>query len=231
MFIDPRIRVLSLVMFGAAVATGGRAVVLLGAGLVGFAYVVVDNVHALAAWRMVKRMRWIFLSIVVFYFWFTPGHPLTSLDASWLPTVEGVQSGLLRVLALVTLVMVVNLVLQTTARESLLMALLWCLRPLRWLGLPHERFAVRMMLVLNAVPRVQTLYPGGANPGSSVRARAGALGAGISEWFVHVIDAADREPTEPVEVAGGAALEWTQWLVPVVLAMFLVVAHTLDRAG
>jgi hypothetical protein len=206
-------------------------VVVLGASLVACGYVLVAAAHVAAAWRMMKRMRWIFLSIVVFYFWFTPGHEFATSESPWLPTVEGVQQGLLRILALASLILAVNLLLQTTSREALLGALLWALRPLRRVGLQHERFAVRMTLALNAVPRVQAMIPRPAVRPGTLRERAAALGTGVGALFARVVDDAERQPLDSIELAPLARLSWTQWWMPALLIALFTLARAVDRLG
>lgn len=231
MSIDPRMRLVCLVVFGAGVATGTPGAVLIGASLVGCGYILTRDVQLAAAWRMVKRMRWLFLSIIVFYFWFTPGHGIGAVASPWSPTMEGVQQGLLRVLALVTLVLAVNLLLQTTSREALLTALLWVLSPLRRIGFSYERFAVRMMLVLDAVPRVQTLYQRDAVTPGTLRERVAALADGFGALFGRVIAGAERQSLEPIQIESATALNWPQWLIPIGLAGIFALASSVGNLG
>jgi energy-coupling factor transporter transmembrane protein EcfT len=231
MSIDPRVRVVCLVVFGGAMALGSPAVVLVGAALVACGYVAAAGAHIAAAWKMMKRMRWIFLSIVVFYFWFTPGHPFPGADSRWLPTAEGVRHGALRLVSLAALILAVNLLLQTTQRDALLGALLWALRPLRRVGLDHERFAVRMTLALNAVPRVQAMIPRAQSRPGTLRERAAALGAGIGALFARVMDDADRQPLDAIELVPPARVGLVQWLLPVALIALFALARAIDRLG
>jgi len=75
---------------------------------------------------------------------FTPGRLLFSAWP-WGPTVEGLAGGGQRIASLVL-------------RPALISAILWCLMPLAWVGLPRERLAVRIALTLDAVDSVQVIY-------------------------------------------------------------------------
>jgi energy-coupling factor transport system permease protein len=213
----PAIRIVSLIVLGSTMALSQGRAILFAAALVLALYAATSTLHLAPAWRMLKRMRWLFLSIIVFYFWFTPGEPLVDAAAQWLPTVQGVVQGSMRIVALVTLVLAVNLLLQTTARPQLLAGLLWCTRPLRWFGFAHERLAVRLTLVIEAVPQVQALYSESRGGTLGVRARLARLGDGVAALFARVLERAEQDELNPVEVQTAANPPWYQWAVPILI--------------
>ncbi len=155
------VRILSLLIFVAVMATGQLRVLLIGVALlIGAAIGVWQHhrgfdVHSLL--RMMRRVRWLLLAILILYGWFTPGAALIPAWAPYSPSLEGLQQGLLRAAVLLAIVAAVYLLITTTPRGDLVAGLLWCGRPLRRLGVDDQRFAVRLVLALEAVPEVQTL--------------------------------------------------------------------------
>ena len=158
-YMHPVIRIVSFVVMTAFLAQGRLAAILLALAVLLALSLHLDGAAWHGAWRLLYRMRWLFLSIAVIYLWLTPGTPLIpSLPsfAEWLPTVEGFWQGLLRSASLALMVTAASVLLAITPRDEILSALHWMLSPLRLLRFPHERFAVRAALSLEAVTQVQT---------------------------------------------------------------------------
>ncbi|MGD8546348.1 MAG: hypothetical protein PVG50_00245 [Thiohalophilus sp.] len=110
----------------------------------------------LSQWRrvfgMLRRLRWLLLSVLVIYGWFSPGELLQwPLPEYLLPSRQGLELGLLRVLILVLILLAAGILLTTTSRDQLIAALFWLLTPLRALHVPVERVAVRLALTLHYV--------------------------------------------------------------------------------
>lgn len=209
----PLIRIVSFLVFAALVATGHVAQLAFAAFLVAAAYSVTANAQLKAAWPLLRRMRWLFLSLLVVYFWFTPGQPLLPAIASQ-PTLEGVLEGLQRISALALLALAASLLMQSMTREVLITALYRLLLPLRWLGVQPERVAVRITLTLEAVTEVQQLLAGQLREHNASRnpvARISAVSAGL---FQTVIDRAEHTPCTTLNIATGARPPAAQWLIP-----------------
>jgi len=101
------------------------------------------------------RLKWLLLSILILYGWFTPGIPLIAEpELNW-PSREGLVVGLQRALVLVLLVGAVKLALLGIAREQLAAGLIWMAQPLQWLGVNTQKIAVRLALCLDAVPELE----------------------------------------------------------------------------
>lgn len=105
----------------------------------------------LSSYNMIRRLRWLLLSILVLALWFTPGEALFDAYTQWSPTWEGLEFGVLRVAILVEIVMAVNILLITTKIEELIAALQWLLTPMAWLGVNGDKLALRIAMTLNAV--------------------------------------------------------------------------------
>jgi hypothetical protein len=226
----PVIRVISLIVLGSVMALSQGRAVLFATSLVLALYVATSTTHLAPALKMLRRMRWLFISIVGFYFWFTPGEPLFGIVSSWLPSVEGLQLGGARIAALVTLVLAVNLLLQTTPRDTMVSAVLWLTQPLRWLGFAHERLAVRLTLVFEAVREVQSLYA--AVPTSVERRMPLArFGDRVATLFEQTLQRADAQELHELRVDISASPPWYQWLYPLFTAIAMLAVLASERLG
>jgi energy-coupling factor transporter transmembrane protein EcfT len=223
------IKIVTFLVFGAALSFGGDRALALGLLLLVMLYLLGprDGLHS--AGRLLARMRWFFLSIALVYLFFTPGRLLLSAWP-WGPTLEGAHEGLLRIGVLVLIVLGVNLLLRTTERAALLGGILWCLYPLSWFGLPHERLAVRIALTLDAVGEVQGVYRHGARGGEGqaarqpIAARIARIGDVARRLFVATVEAAEAVPVQDIELPAESRPPLLQWLYPLVLgALFYLV--------
>ncbi|TPW14387.1 MAG: hypothetical protein FD130_1379 [Halothiobacillaceae bacterium] len=181
----------------------------------------------LAALRMLKRMRFFFLSIAILYFWFTP-HAITLGEASLagLPSLAGIQEGALRLVALLLVVVAVNLLLQTTTRDQLLVAIYWYARPLALMGISPVRVAVRITLILGSVDEAQVMVRSvsATRASSGLKKRIAALGALAGQLLHAAISRAQQAELTIVSVSQdytGSPPGW-QWFYPVGLLLFFV---------
>lgn len=214
----PLIRIVSFLVFAALVATGHAAQLAFAALLVAVGYGITANAQLKVAWPLLRRMRWLFLSLLVVYLWFTPGQPLLPAIASQ-PTLEGVLEGLQRITALALLAMAASLLMQSMTREILITALYRLLSPLRWLRVQPERIAVRITLTLEAVTEVQQLLTEqlSEHPADTRRnpvARISAVSAGL---FQAVIARAENTPRTTLSITTGDRPSTVQWLMPLAL--------------
>ncbi|QKT04595.1 hypothetical protein HUS23_12650 [Ectothiorhodospiraceae bacterium 2226] len=216
----PTIRVVAFLVFSVFVASAHPAALLLAAALVAALYLRTDLARGLAAaWRMLRRLRWLLLSILVLYGWFTPGTPLLPLQdvAGWLPTWQGVTEGGRRVAVLVLMVLAISHLLQHTSRAGLIAALRWLGTPLRPLGLDPDRLALRVVLVLETLSEVQDLV------GKRVQAlRAEGLSRAASarvaaDVFAEVVRRAEAMAPQTVELPSDRPRPH-EWLYPAALA-------------
>lgn len=169
-------------------------------------------------WPMLKRLRWFFLSIVVVYWWFTPGIPVISYDHVLVPSEEGVIEGMIHLVVLVMLVAGVHLLLSTTPKPSLMAALLWLLRPLKIFGLTTDKLALRMTLTLEAADKLRSLPPHDFPRQSShwLTAVATRCTAAVNE----VIRQAKAAPLIPYTIPSIQSPPLLQWVYPVSFLLF-----------
>jgi energy-coupling factor transport system permease protein len=176
------------------------------------------------------------LSILIVYLFFTPGILLWP-DVLWGPTQQGLTQGLMRIAVLVLIVAAVNVLISSTGQEEFLSAISWCLQPLSWLGLSHERLAVRISLTLATVGVLRTAY-------RQVPREAVATNATTSEPRLrHIANTAHRLFAEVVNDAEQATLQTIalpeqtqppllQWIIPVLLlALLLAVSVVTTDVG
>ncbi|WP_455203617.1 hypothetical protein [Kaarinaea lacus] len=229
----PSIRIVTFLSFGIFVAFGGFLELLFGFLLV-LCFYIVAHAHLLKAnWHMLKRMRWLFLSMVIIYLWFTPGEALLSQWPQISPTLEGIKLALLRVGSLVLIVLAVNVLIKAVPHEKTMAGLLWLLTPMRWLGLSQERLALRLTLTFTLIEEVQYVQQLVKKSSSSsvsmgltqtdgfvarVSRRINAIGDYAATLFNAVLNQAQTTPVQTIALQSDCqAPPLLQWLVPAVL--------------
>ena len=97
---------------------------------------------------LVRRSRWLMLSIVLLFSFSTPGQHLSGWPGSLGVTLEGLAQAWEHVARLVLLLVTLAIVHEWLGTAGLMTSLYWWLGPLsRWKNL-RERIVVRLMLVL-----------------------------------------------------------------------------------
>ena len=223
----PVIRIVSFVVLTAFLALGDAANILVAAFILGFLHFKLDGPARQAAWRLLRRMRWLFLSIAVIYLWFTPGAPLipgAASFAAWLPTVDGLWLGALRISALALMATAAALLLSVTARDEILGALRWLMAPLGRLRFPDERFAVRVALSLEAVTRMQSQVPAALAAAGEAAGPSARIDAVAAALFGTVMREAEAADCAPISLPAYSSPPLIQWTLP--LLLFVVMAAT-----
>lgn len=98
---------------------------------------------------MLRRARWLLLSLLLIYAFATPGDLLFPLLGAFSPSLQGMRGGALQAWRLALLLVALALLLRSCPRESLLSGLYALLRPFRAIGLNPDRVAVRLWLTLH----------------------------------------------------------------------------------
>lgn len=100
-------------------------------------------------WRMLRRMRFIIASVVILFAWQTPGTSALPMLANWSPSVDGLQLAIWHSCGLLSIAAIVVLMCRKLDARAWVDGLHALLHPFAWTGLPAERLAVRLMLVLD----------------------------------------------------------------------------------
>lgn len=98
--------------------------------------------------HMVRRARWLLLSLLLIYAFATPGDALFPALGTFSPSLQGLQGGGLQAWRLLLLLLALGWLLQSCPRDSLLSGLYVLMRPFRAVGLDADRVAVRLWLTL-----------------------------------------------------------------------------------
>lgn len=101
--------------------------------------------------RVVMRMRWLFISILIIYGFGTPGELVPHIPLDFAPTFDGLQLGLLHIEKITIALATLHILFITGSKQDLILGLYMLLNPLKYVGLNIEKFAVRLFLTLEYV--------------------------------------------------------------------------------
>lgn len=155
---------------------------------------VVDGRRVLPGWwALLRRMRWLLLSVWLILAYGTPGDAWH--DVAWLPTYEGLREATLQAARLVLAVGCLAWLFALVGRDGLRAALISLLRPLARAGLATDRLVVRLSLVMD---NLQSPLPAGAwramlHPSAEAAAGPTHLCVVVPAWrptdYVHCVAA------------------------------------------
>lgn len=101
--------------------------------------------------RVVMRMRWLFISILIIYGFGTPGELIPPFPLDLAPTFDGLQLGLLHIEKITIALATLHILFITGSKQDLILGLYLLLSPLKYIGLNIEKFTVRLFLTLEYV--------------------------------------------------------------------------------
>jgi energy-coupling factor transport system permease protein len=97
---------------------------------------------------LLRRTRWVVLSLLLIYSYTTPGVALLSSLGIFSPTLEGMMDGGMQLARLLCVLAGLAILLTGLSQAQLIGGLYVLLYPLHCLGFSRERFAVRLALTL-----------------------------------------------------------------------------------
>lgn len=112
---------------------------------------------AVGWWRLVRRMRWLLLSVWLILAYGVPGDAV--FDLAWMPTHEGIREATLHAGRLILMLGCLAWLFSSLGKQGLLLALHSLLNPLTRYGIASERLVVRLSLVMQ---NLQNELPPGA---------------------------------------------------------------------
>ncbi len=111
--------------------------------------VVACALSAVHFFKLLRRTRWIMLSLLFIYAYATPGNAVWAILGQFSPTYEGLLDGLLQLCRLAFTLAGMAILLGQLPQQQLISGLHTLAYPLRYVGLPRERLAVRLALTLH----------------------------------------------------------------------------------
>lgn len=99
--------------------------------------------------QLVRRTRWIALSLLLVYAYSTPGQPLSDALGVFSPSRDGLSDGALQLARLIAALAALAILLDRLHRQHLIAGLYSLFAPLCWFGISRERIAVRLALTLH----------------------------------------------------------------------------------
>lgn len=102
---------------------------------------------------LIKRLRWIMLSLLLIYGYATPGSVVWQaaewpLLAQFSPTAEGLITGFLQLERVVTMLAALAILAGLLSQQQLTSGLYYLIYPLRYVGLSPEKLVVRLALTM-----------------------------------------------------------------------------------
>lgn len=99
--------------------------------------------------QLLRRTRWIMLSLLLIYAYSTPGQPLLDELGMFSPSREGLSDGMLQLTRLLAALAGLAILLDRLHRQQLIAGLYTLFAPLQLIGVSRERVAVRLALTLH----------------------------------------------------------------------------------
>jgi energy-coupling factor transport system permease protein len=99
--------------------------------------------------QLLRRTRWIMLSLFLIYAYGTPGQNLIEALGMFSPSRQGLGDGVLQLIRLLAALAGLAVLLDRLHRQQLIAGLYTLLAPLQLIGLSRERVAVRLALTLH----------------------------------------------------------------------------------
>jgi len=221
--VHPLIRVVALLVFVTGLALARPVLLSAGIGLLLLLNLLTGFPDPGALLRMVLRLRWLLLAILLVYGWWTPGLSLFPAIGLWSPTTEGLVVGLLRILSLVLIDAAVHLLLQVTSRKELLPAIMQLIRPVTTQA-GRERLAVRILLSVEAVTQVQPLISDTLKKHPLYNRKLSSLGVAAQVLYKAVLDKAAQTGVDVIEVIELKSPPLWQWLIPLSLCAAIYIS-------
>ncbi|OHC72978.1 MAG: hypothetical protein A3H93_10770 [Rhodocyclales bacterium RIFCSPLOWO2_02_FULL_63_24] len=97
---------------------------------------------------LLRRSRWLLLTMLIMFGWLTPGTPLPNLPGA---SQEGLLLAADNIARLIVALSIVALILKVLPPPELVAGMRSLLAPLAFLGVSRDRIAVRLALTLNEV--------------------------------------------------------------------------------
>ena len=142
----PAAQILTWCLFVAIMQFLTLEILLVAAGFV-LLFALLRSAHKLM--QLLRRTRWIMLSLLLIYAYSTPGQPLLNALGIFSPSREGLSDGVLQLTRLLAALAGLAILLDRLHRQQLIAGLYTLFAPLQLIGVSRERVAVRLALTLH----------------------------------------------------------------------------------
>lgn len=227
--VHPVFRILCFIVFSLSLVLANVGQLIFSAVILLALYLSINWDVLFGAMRMLRRLRWFFLSIVIIYGYLTPGPAVFGFENAWgMPSSIGLMLGGQRLLALIMIVMAVHWLLAITRQEQLVAALYWLAKPFVISGVSRERLAVRIALVLELVPRVQEVVEKRlAERLLTKRVDIRAYAAILVGMVTCIFERAEKDVVREIVIDISDPPPLAQWLWPIALVLLMLLAGQL----
>jgi energy-coupling factor transporter transmembrane protein EcfT len=167
----------------------------------------------LSLFILLKRLRWLFLSLLILHLWFSTGQLV------WIPEISTIFIAVERIGALILIVLVAHLLVKTTSISAIIAALQWWLMPLKRVGFPSEKLTVRLALILDIIDSVQKIQISSEsrdtlNPLQKIVHK-------ITVLFIRVFEQAENAPLFQLDILPLHSPPFWQWIYPLILLVII----------
>jgi hypothetical protein len=166
---------------------------------------------------LLKRLRWLFLSLFILNLWFN------APEFTWLPEITGLIIAIKRTTILIIIVLAAHLLVITTSTDMIIATLNWWFLPIKKLGFPTEKLAVRLALVLDTLEAVKNLYPQQQMTTTVTYHPLKKISDSISQLFVQTFIRAESEPLRKLEIPALSSPPVWQWSYPFFLILLITI--------
>lgn len=111
--------------------------------------VIAFKISTVRLFTLLRRTRWIMISLLLIYGYVTPGDALLVQAGIYSPTLQGLTDGALQLCRLAFALAGLSVVLGLLPQQQLIAGLYSIAYPLRYLNVSRERIAVRLALTLH----------------------------------------------------------------------------------
>lgn len=111
-------------------------------------FVVATKLDSRQLFSLIRRTRWILLSLLLVYAYSTPGIALVTGLGRYSPTLEGLSDGLMQLGRLLSILSGLAILLSLLTQSQFISGIHALAYPLNWFGGSRERVAVRLALTL-----------------------------------------------------------------------------------
>ena len=216
----PVIRIASFLVIAISLAQINQQKLTTAALLMLLFFFIQPSLHAVSQTaKLVFRLRWLFISIMIVYAWFTPGILLVPEWGGLSPYREGIVIGLMRIAALIIIIASVCILVLQQTREEIMGAIFWYCRPLKLFGVSQQRLAARLVLTMESVTSLESRWKKTADISYDNNKLQNQYQR-VLQLFKEVVSSAETDKLRTISFPLLAPPLWYQWLIPISL-MFI----------